>query len=183
MTLLCLCSGSRLLPGYYFLWQHLSWRGEQLWKDPDNWLFCILWTGSPYMSTEERAHGLARPHTSAAPQSSLCFSAAADIFSQTWQNDFRSSPAWFIASPLRFVKELDMCPSQSIPSLLWVSSQTDVSVSCSGCLFVGLCQRCSRCLCTRCYRWLQRRNIHCSAWNSISILIWDNMSAALAAVH
>lgn len=31
-----------LLPGYHFLWQHLSWRGEQLWKGTDNWLFCIL---------------------------------------------------------------------------------------------------------------------------------------------
>lgn len=37
-----------LLPGYYFLWQHLSRRGEQRWKDPDRWLLCILWTGSPF---------------------------------------------------------------------------------------------------------------------------------------
>lgn len=43
-----------LLPGYYFLWQHLSWRGEQHWKDSDYWRLCILWTGSPYMSSEKR---------------------------------------------------------------------------------------------------------------------------------
>lgn len=44
-----------LLPGYYFLWQHLSRWGEQLWKDTDNWLLCILWTGSPYISSEWKA--------------------------------------------------------------------------------------------------------------------------------
>lgn len=31
-----------LLPGYYFLWQHLSRRGEQRWKDSDRWPLCIL---------------------------------------------------------------------------------------------------------------------------------------------
>lgn len=42
-----------LLPGYYFLWQHLSRRGEQRWKDPDRWLLCILWTGSLSERTEK----------------------------------------------------------------------------------------------------------------------------------
>lgn len=39
--------GLALLPGYNFLWQHLSQGGEQQWKDSGNWLLCILWTGSP----------------------------------------------------------------------------------------------------------------------------------------
>lgn len=42
-----------LLPGYYFLWQHLSRRGEQRWKEPDRWLLRILWTGSPCKRTEK----------------------------------------------------------------------------------------------------------------------------------
>lgn len=61
-----------LLPGYYFLWQHLSWWGEQLWKDTDNWLLCILWTGSPYMSSEWKAQRC-RPRQRDSPESSVWF--------------------------------------------------------------------------------------------------------------
>lgn len=77
-----------LLPGYYFLWQHLSRQGEQLWKDPDNWLPCILWTGSPYMTIEKHALTRTAAHKNSC-RSPVCLSAVADIFTQTKQNDFR----------------------------------------------------------------------------------------------
>lgn len=103
-----------LLPGYYFLWQHLIRRGEQLWKDPDNWLLCILWTGSPYMTTEKRAQTRTVAHKNS-PQSSVWLSAEAEILSRTWQNDFRFNSAMIYCivyvGNFTFIWKIYMCPS------------------------------------------------------------------------
>lgn len=65
-----------LLPGYYFLWQHLSWRGEQRRKDSDRWLLCILWTGSPYARTEKCPATKGKEH-------SVCSTSVWETFSPT----------------------------------------------------------------------------------------------------
>lgn len=71
-----------LLPGYHFLWQHLSWQGEQLWKGTDNWLFCIR--------DRKPIHEHRRICNHKNIQNSIkVLSASYIFFSQITQHDFR----------------------------------------------------------------------------------------------
>lgn len=87
-----------LLPGYYFLWQHLSWWGEQHWKDSDNCRLCILWTGSPYMSTEKLTTAQRKMHPK---QSSVCFASVKQKDSQCNSVLARDHFSWTYASLLK----------------------------------------------------------------------------------
>lgn len=79
-----------LLPGYYFLWQHLSRGGEQFCKATDNWLLQILW------NRKSKCEHSAQTDTSTKKdnQSSICVTWMNSSVIHSFQDRFNILNSW-----------------------------------------------------------------------------------------